>query len=81
MVYPVNRYIAVYGGFGMTFKIDDEYGKYKISIGTGRTYKANNVYELRLAVEHYFDHTLHGKNIARKGYLLNQMEDCPLCCD
>jgi len=48
MVYPVNRYIAVYGGFGMTFKIDDEYGKYKISIGTGRTYKANNVYELRL---------------------------------
>ena len=52
----------------MTFKVENDYNEYKISIGTGRGYKAANLDEVKLALEHYFGKSYHG----------GKVDGCPL---
>ena len=42
----------------MSFKIDRENNRYKISIGTGETYRANNLQEVVYALQHYFQESI-----------------------
>jgi hypothetical protein len=55
----------------MSFKVNETgnpYNRYKISIGMRKTFEANSINELTLALEHYFEHGKHTKE-----------ENCPLC--
>ena len=55
----------------MGMKIESECNRYKISIGTGKTFYARNVEEIHKGVDHYFGHTSH------KGV----HQGCPFCRD
>lgn len=54
----------------MTFKIEkDSMGRYRISIGVGKTYVARSMVELVNAVKHYFENTHYPVGV----------QSCPLC--
>jgi hypothetical protein len=58
----------------MTFKVDVEYHGpmtkgYKISIGTGKTFRAHSLKEVSNALRHYFNIDDHVK----------PCDECPLC--
>lgn len=53
----------------MAFKAENDYNGYKISIGTGKTFRAEDLDEVKLALEHYFG----------KPYHAGAVDDCPLC--
>jgi len=62
----------------MTFKVDTEYSGamelyYKISIGTGRTFHADNLDEVAYALQHYFRKEMLGIEHEKV------KDDCPLC--
>lgn len=53
----------------MPFKVENYINGYKISIGTRKTFRAANLDEVKLALEHYFGKPYHG----------GKVDGCPLC--
>jgi hypothetical protein len=61
----------------MTFKVDltgHPYEKYKISIGTGKTFRANTLEELFFALQHYYR-----KDSVIGPASLHNLGKCPKC--
>jgi hypothetical protein len=65
----------------MSFKVDKGVKLYHISIGTGKTYTANNLQEVVYALQHFFRESIpqypfefHNINMETKQY-----SDCPFC--
>lgn len=64
------------------FKITKRYdGRYKISIGTGKTFTADNIHELVYALEHYFHEGIYNKPFDYHKHIEHNKECkcCPLC--
>jgi hypothetical protein len=55
----------------------DAMDKYQISIGIGKIFRANNLDEVALALEHYFRETVISKTL--DVHFTYKIEWCPLC--
>jgi hypothetical protein len=67
----------------MTFKVEQitGYYKYKISIGTGRTFKAMNLEQVAYGLQHYFCEDLFDNKYNYQKHMKHAKECdyCPLC--
>ena len=65
-------------------KIDrDAMGKYHISIGTGKIYRADNLMEVGVALEHYYrdiiSNTDEDFSVSEHEGNVKRFDNCPLC--
>jgi len=61
----------------MTFKIDeDAMGRYQINIGVGKKFRATNLKQLTLALQHYYNR-LRTTNDTK--HYNGKVNNCPLC--